>query len=128
MKGQLKQFYLKSMYSPHVVFQQDGPPTNCDRFIREFLDLLLPGRSVGRHGQIQWPPRPSDSTPLDFFLCGYVKDMGYKTPVTALDELKRRFIAAIERVTPKMLGGISYMSGKALILKLFRILQYSFYM
>jgi hypothetical protein len=32
----------------------------------------------------------------------YVKDIVYKTPVTSLDELKLRIVAAIERVTPQM--------------------------
>jgi hypothetical protein len=37
------------------------------------------------------------------FLWGYVKDIVYKIPVTSLDELKLRFVAAIETVTPQML-------------------------
>jgi hypothetical protein len=41
--------------------------------------------------------------PLDFFLWGYVKDIVYKTPVTFLDELKLRIVAAIKTVTPQML-------------------------
>jgi hypothetical protein len=41
--------------------------------------------------------------PLDFFLRGYVKDIVYNTPVTSLDELKLRIVAAIEMVTPQML-------------------------
>jgi hypothetical protein len=38
--------------------------------------------------------------PLDFFLSGHVKDIVYKTPVTSLDDLKLRIVAAMERVTP----------------------------
>jgi hypothetical protein len=41
--------------------------------------------------------------PLDFFLWGYVKDIVYKTPVTSVDELKLRIVAAIETVTLQML-------------------------
>jgi hypothetical protein len=58
---------------------------------------------VGRDGPIPWPPRSPDVTPLDFFLWRYVKDIVYKTPVTSLDELKLRIVAAIETVTPQML-------------------------
>jgi hypothetical protein len=42
------------------------------------------------------------------FLWGYVKDIVYMTPVTNLDELKLRIIAATETVTAKFwrtLGG-----------------------
>jgi hypothetical protein len=34
--------------------------------------------------------------PLDFFLWVYVKDIVHKTPVTSLDELKLRIVAAIQ--------------------------------
>jgi hypothetical protein len=61
------------------------------------------GRWVGRDGPIPWPPRSPDITPLDFFLWGYVKDIVYKTPVTSLDELKLRTVAAIETITPQKL-------------------------
>jgi hypothetical protein len=37
--------------------------------------------------------------PLDFFLWGYVKDIVYKTPLTYLDDLKLRIVAAIGTVT-----------------------------
>jgi hypothetical protein len=55
------------------------------------------------NSSIPWPPRSPDITPLDFFLWGYVKDIVYKTPVTSLDEVKLRIVAAIETVTPQML-------------------------
>jgi hypothetical protein len=44
-----------------------------------------------------------ESNVLTLFLWGYVKDIVYKTPVTSLDELKLRIVAAIETVTPQML-------------------------
>jgi hypothetical protein len=80
------------------------------------------------------PPRSPDITPLDFFLWGYVKDIVYKTPVTSLDELKLRIVAAIETVTPQMLENTwklntawtSYVPRKARMLTLFSILQYCF--
>jgi hypothetical protein len=58
---------------------------------------------VGRDGPIPWPPPSPDITPLNFFLWGYVKDIVYRTPVTSLDELELRIVAAIETVTPQML-------------------------
>jgi hypothetical protein len=61
------------------------------------------GRRVGHDGPIPWPPRSPDITPLDFFLWGYVKDIAYKTPVTSLDDLKLKIVAAIETVIPQML-------------------------
>jgi hypothetical protein len=40
--------------------------------------------------------------PLDFFLWGCVKDIVYKTPVSSLDELKLRIVAAIETLGGKL--------------------------
>jgi hypothetical protein len=37
------------------------------------------------------------------FLWGYVKNIVYKTPVTSLDELKLKIVAAIETVTLQIL-------------------------
>jgi hypothetical protein len=37
--------------------------------------------------------------------CGDVNGIVYKTPVSSLDELKLRILAAIETVTPQMLEG-----------------------
>jgi hypothetical protein len=65
--------------------------------------MHFPGRWVGRDGPSPWSPRSPGITPLDFFLWGYVTDIVYKTPVTSLDELKLRIVAAIETITPQML-------------------------
>jgi hypothetical protein len=65
--------------------------------------MHFPGRWVGRDGRIPWLSPLPDITPLDFFLWGYVKDVVYKTPVTSLDEMKLRIVAAIETVTPQKL-------------------------
>jgi hypothetical protein len=35
---------------------------------------------------------------LEVFLWGYVKDILYKTPVTSLDELKRRIVNIVFRL------------------------------
>jgi hypothetical protein len=58
---------------------------------------------VGCDGPVLWPPRSPNIKPHDFFLWGYVKDIVYKTPVTSLDEMKFKIVAAIGTVTPQML-------------------------
>lgn len=67
--------------------------------------MHFPGRRVGRDGLHSWLPHSPDITPLDFFSCGYVKDIVYKTFVTSLDELKLRNVAVIEILTPQNAGG-----------------------
>jgi hypothetical protein len=50
-----------------------------------------------------WPPRSPDITPLDFFLCGYVKSNAFRTPVKRLDDLKTRIRNAISAIPAGML-------------------------
>ena len=57
---------MKKMRS--TVFQQDGAPSHFAADVRRFLDKTFPERWIGRGGPIRWATRPSDLTPLDFFL------------------------------------------------------------
>ena len=68
---------------------------------KNFLTCIFLGAGLGFGRPIPWPLRLPDLTPLDFFLREYVKNIVYKTPVTSLDELKFRIVAAIK--TPQML-------------------------
>jgi hypothetical protein len=52
---------------------------------------------------MDWPPRSSDITPLDFFLWGYVKDRIYATKVRDLGDLRARIVEAVGTITPDML-------------------------
>jgi hypothetical protein len=36
---------------------------------------------IGRGGTVAWPPRSPDLTPLDFFLCGYIKALICMPPI-----------------------------------------------
>jgi hypothetical protein len=45
---------------------------------------------IGRDGPMPWPPCSPNITPLDFFLCSYVKRNVFQTPVNGLDDLKSR--------------------------------------
>ena len=51
-----------------------------------------------------WPLRPSDTTPLDFFLWGFVKDNVYRRRVSNIDDLKARITTAIASVDADMLA------------------------
>jgi len=55
-------------------------------------------------GSNNLPPRSPDTTPCDFFLCGYVKDQVYVPPLPASNpERKVRIRTAIETITADML-------------------------
>ena len=50
-----------------------------------------------------WPPRSLDTTPLDFFLWGYVKDIVYLTKVRDMTDLRQRISNAIAAIDEAML-------------------------
>ena len=68
------------------------------------MDATFPNRWIGRDGPTPWPPRSPDITPLDFFLCGYVKDKVFSTPVPDITNLKARTTDAFATITEDMLG------------------------
>ncbi|GFU70539.1 DUF4817 domain-containing protein [Trichonephila clavipes] len=56
-------------------------------------------RLISRFGPVNWPPRPCDLTPLDYFLWGYVKSLVYADKPQTLDHWEdniRRVIADIQ--------------------------------
>lgn len=81
----------------NLTFQQDGAPAHNSHRTRDYLnEHFLPW--IGTNGQIRWPPRSPDLTPLDFFLWGYVKNLVYKNQYESVHELQtelRRIILNI---------------------------------
>lgn len=89
--------YLLSHLKSHQlnVFQQYGGPPYRVRSIRNFFTWHFPERQFGRDGLIPWPPHSPDVASFDFFLWWCVEDIVNKIPVTSLDELKLKIVAAI---------------------------------
>jgi hypothetical protein len=54
------------------------------RFVGWLIEIFS-GRWIGRDCPMPWPPRSPDITPLNFFLCSYVKSNVFRTPVNGLD-------------------------------------------
>ena len=101
----LKHYVIPQLeeFQPRVVFQQDGAPPHWGLIVRDFINETFPNRWIGRNGPTPWPPRSPDITPLNFFLCGYVKDRVYKTPVRDVETLQSRIIGVLATVNEEML-------------------------
>lgn len=85
-----------------VWYQQDGAPAHFGRFVRGYLDANFRERWIGRRGEIEWPARSPDLSPLDFFLWGYLKSKVYETRPENLRELRRRIEEECARIPPEM--------------------------
>ena len=98
--------------SADFLLQMDEAPPHFHRHVREFLNLHLPQRWIGRDTDddqmlLALPPRSPDATPCDFFLWGYVKDQVYVPPLPAsIPELKVRIRTAIGTITADMLQAV----------------------
>ncbi|GFX96623.1 hypothetical protein TNCV_244101 [Trichonephila clavipes] len=73
---------------------------------RAIIDLLkdtFGDRLISRFGPVNWPPRSCDLTPLDYFLCGYVKSLVYADKPQRRDHLEDTICRVIADIRPQML-------------------------
>ncbi|GFV01458.1 DUF4817 domain-containing protein [Trichonephila clavipes] len=73
---------------------------------RATIDLLkdtFGDRLISRFGPVNWPPRSSYLTPLDYFLWGYVKSLVYADKSQTLDHLEDNIRRVTDDIRPQML-------------------------
>jgi hypothetical protein len=75
-----------------MVFQHDRTLAHYNRLVTHNLNLTSPERWIGRRGQVQWPPRSPEFSPLVFCLWGWMKSETYKEKVNIRDELVCRIM------------------------------------
>lgn len=93
---------LDDMDLDDMWFQQDGATCHTSGFTLELLQEKFPERVICRRGDVEWPPRSCDLTPLDFFLWGYVKSLVYGNKPTTIDQLENNIIQTIGEIQPDL--------------------------
>ena len=93
----LKEFFVPKDYSKQVLqfVQQNRTSPHVSRGVRLYLDKVFPNRWIGKDNAHQLSTIHS---PLNVFLCGYVKNNIYKSSICNLDELKIKIIENISSV------------------------------
>ncbi|GFV09696.1 transposable element Tc3 transposase [Trichonephila clavipes] len=84
-------------------FQQDGAICHTARATIDQLKDTFGDRLISRFGPVNWPPRSCDLTPLDYFLCVYVKSLVYADKPQTLDHLEDNIRRVIADIRPQML-------------------------
>ncbi|GFT21884.1 putative DD41D transposase [Trichonephila clavipes] len=84
-------------------FQQDGATCHTAHATIDLLKDTFGDRLISRYGPVNWPPRSSDLTPLDYFLWGYVKSLVYADKPQTLDHLEDNIRRVIADIRPQML-------------------------
>ncbi|KZC14926.1 hypothetical protein WN55_07881 [Dufourea novaeangliae] len=68
--------------------QHDGCPAHYARRVRDALNELYPNKWIGRGRLVSWPPRSPDTTPLNFFFWGALKNTVYQEVPTTPENMK----------------------------------------
>ncbi|GFU81127.1 transposable element Tc3 transposase [Trichonephila clavipes] len=84
-------------------FQQDGSTCHTARATIDLLKDTFGDRLIPRFGPVNWPPRSSDLTTLDYFLWGYVKSLVYADKPQTLDHFEDNIRRVIAYIRPQML-------------------------
>ncbi|GFX01899.1 DUF4817 domain-containing protein [Trichonephila clavipes] len=84
-------------------FQQDGATCHSVRATIYLLKHTFGDRLISHFGPVKWPPRSCDLTPLDYFLCSYVKSLVYADKPQTLDHLENNIRRVIADIRPQML-------------------------
>ena len=93
---------LEDMDVGDMWFQQDGATCHTANETMALLRNKFNGRVISRNGDVNWPPRSCDLTPLDFFLWGYLKEKVYVDKPATIKELKDEIIWHINGIQPPL--------------------------
>ena len=94
---------LNEMDVNQLWFQQDRATSHTSRETIALLRSKFDDRIISRNGEVSWPPRSCDLTPLDYFLWGYLKSKVYINNPQTLEHLKDNIQATIDAIDPLLL-------------------------
>lgn len=73
----------------NLIWQQDGAPYHRSQETSQYLSNRY-RYWIGENGNLAWPARSPDLTPMDYFLWGTLKEIVYKQKPTTVNELRHR--------------------------------------
>lgn len=89
-------------YNSRTWFQQDGATSHTSNDSLAVVNEMFTGKLISRRGDIPWPPRSPDLTPLDFFLWGYLKSRVYANKPTTIAQLKNNICEEMSAIPRTM--------------------------
>lgn len=70
------------------------------------LQSFFGNRLISRNGNVNWPARSCDLTPLDYFLWGFLKSKVYVNKPATIQDLKHNIIAEINAIETSLLENV----------------------
>ncbi|CAI6370846.1 unnamed protein product [Macrosiphum euphorbiae] len=104
-RSMINNFFWPKLYdmdTEDMWFQQDGATCHTARATMDILRERFEGMVISRNGDINWPPRSCDLTPLDFFLWGYLKSHVHANKQQSIYALKVNIINTIKQIQPDL--------------------------
>lgn len=81
-----------------LMFQQDGAPPHNAHEATDFLNGQFPGRVIATNGNVAWPARSPDLSPLDFFLWGHLKNELYIDRYASVEEMCNKVMDILHNI------------------------------
>ena len=82
----------------NIWFQQADATCHTAEATLDVWHPVFEDRIIRRRAAVVWPPRSCDSTPLDYYLWGIVKDKCYADKPETIDALKGNIREAIGEI------------------------------
>lgn len=89
-------------FNSRTWFQQDGATCHTSNDSMEVVNELFPNKVISRRGNLNWPPRNPDLSPLDYFAWGYLKSKVYQNNPTNLTQLKQNIRSEMAAISIAM--------------------------
>lgn len=80
-------------------FQQDGATCHTSNDSLSAVREIFGKKVISKRGDINWPPRSPDLSPMDFFLWGYLKSKVFDTNPVSTEELKERIREEMQNIS-----------------------------
>lgn len=110
-----KELKKHSGYTSDTWFQQDGATPHTTKASLAVCNEMFPGKVISLRGDIEWPPRSPDLSPLDFFLWGYLKGKVYGDNPKNIDHLKKNIRREIKKIPTAVLRRVIHSFNKRLL-------------
>lgn len=97
---------LNDMDVDDMWFQRDGATCHTADATMNILHERFEGIVISRRGDVNWPPRSCDLTPLYFFLWGFLKSQVYASKPQSTNALKVNITQAIAQTQLDLCGRV----------------------
>ncbi|CAH2088888.1 unnamed protein product [Euphydryas editha] len=104
----LQDFYAPALqifsgFNQRTWFQQDGATYHKSNDSIATVREIFGQKLISRRGDINWPLRSPDLTPMDFFLWGYLKSKVFTSHTASIEDLKENIRNEMQNISPNTL-------------------------